>query len=646
MKRVKLITTTLFVILAICVTISNAKDNPNIISFDNQSGESALVKLVGPTPKIVKVANGQKRSVNVAAGEYYILVRYGKSPERYRYSKGDTFTVHQTSTQYSTITITLHKVIGGSYATHPTSSHEFNKAIATDQITKPNKAVVFSVQKKLKELGHNPGPIDGIWGKKTEASLKAFQKKNNLPITGYLDKKTKETLLLTEHKKIARKINPGNTQLSSLNPWQSLFITGGSAPSGITINGKVMELSVDLGKELATEEIKILKNKVKLVDKSGQEYRPSGYGSAKGFRAWSRDRITGRKISWHADFAIFFKFVVPSQSSTYTLYWKDFPPLVIGNPFATPFIRIERKSGDKREVEVSADGYEAKKLWVPLDAREDKTLDIRLKEIPARAGHDGTWKDPTTGMEFVWVPGDCFQMGSPSGESGRYSNEGPVHEVCVDGFWMGKFEVTNAQYRKFKSGHNSKKYERHSLDGETQPTVFVSWKDAKVFAQWLSRQNGGRYEFRLPTEAEWEYAARAGSTTARYWGDDPDDACGYANVHDRTSKGACSNFTWTTNHNCDDGYAVTAPVGRFKANGFGLHDMLGNVWELCEDRYLPAAYSIHSRSNPMVLSGGMFRVARGGSWNSEPRLVRSAPRFILGFGDRVNFLGFRLLRNP
>ncbi|MBW2050537.1 MAG: formylglycine-generating enzyme family protein, partial [Deltaproteobacteria bacterium] len=126
--------------------------------------------------------------------------------------------------------------------------------------------------------------------------------------------------------------------------------------------------------------------------------------------------------------------------------------------------------------------------------------------VPAAPG-TGTWTDPVTGMEFVWVEGGCFEMGSTSGDS----DEKPVHQVCLDGFWMGKYEVTNRQFRLFRPGHDSRDYKGHSLNGENQPAVYVSWEDAKAFAQWLTRKNGERYTFRLPTEAQWEYACRGGT---------------------------------------------------------------------------------------------------------------------------------------
>jgi formylglycine-generating enzyme required for sulfatase activity len=253
------------------------------------------------------------------------------------------------------------------------------------------------------------------------------------------------------------------------------------------------------------------------------------------------------------------------------------------------------------------------------------------------------WKEPVTGMEFVWVPGGCYLMGSPMTEKKRDADEGPVHEVCVNGFWVGKTEVTNGHFRKFHVKHDSGNYEGHSLNGDDQPAVFVSWIDANNFAQWLSGQNGGQYTFRLPTEAEWEYAARAGTEHSRYWGDDSKRACDHENVADQTPQRL---WGWDEVHECDDGYAATAPVGSFQPNGFGLHDMLGNVWEWCADIYRIDAYVKHDRNNPLYSdeSCGSDRVIRGGYWHGVPGSVRSADRGS-GLPDGVSDdLGFRLVR--
>ena len=255
------------------------------------------------------------------------------------------------------------------------------------------------------------------------------------------------------------------------------------------------------------------------------------------------------------------------------------------------------------------------------------------------------WQEPVTGMAFVWVPGGCFEMGSPTGEAGRDPDEGPVHAVCVDGFWMGRTEVTNAQYRQFKTNHVINDHRGFSMNADDQPAVYMNWNDAKAFATWLSGQNKGQYRFRLPTEAEWEYACRAATRAARFWGDDADKACEYGNVADLAAKREWS--YWEVN-NCDDGYEVTAPVGRYKPNAFGLYDMLGNVFEWCEDIYNADAYRHHQRNNPKFTGSGSYRVIRGGCWYSWPAGVRCAGRsdHPPAGGHRDYFLGLRLVRSP
>ncbi|MEZ5585306.1 MAG: SUMF1/EgtB/PvdO family nonheme iron enzyme, partial [Candidatus Competibacteraceae bacterium] len=141
-----------------------------------------------------------------------------------------------------------------------------------------------------------------------------------------------------------------------------------------------------------------------------------------------------------------------------------------------------------------------------------------------------TFTDSTLGMEFTWVEGGCFDMGSPPTERDRGSDES-IHQTCVKGFWIGKNEVTNGQFRRFKSQHSSGSFQGRSLDANAQPAVNLNWGDAQAFAEWLGWESGAGRRFRLPTEAEWEYAARAGTTTRYYWGNAIDPR--YANFSDR-----------------------------------------------------------------------------------------------------------------
>ncbi len=265
-------------------------------------------------------------------------------------------------------------------------------------------------------------------------------------------------------------------------------------------------------------------------------------------------------------------------------------------------------------------------------------LIVLLLTCPAAIHADPLYTDPVTGMEFASIKGSCYEMGDSVGDGDP--NERPVHEVCVSDFYIGKYDVTNAQFKKFRPQHTSGSYGGQNLDEDKQPVVNVSWEDAVDFAKWLSEKTGQKY--RLPTEAEWEYAARAGTSASRFWGNNPDDACQYANVADMTAKKLWPR--WTAFY-CNDGYAVASPVGSFKPNGFGLYDMLGNVWQWCEDVYNSRAYSKLPKSNPVYEGAGEYRVIRGGGWSNGPMGIRSSHRIGLTLSFGHHALGFRLVKD-
>ncbi len=239
--------------------------------------------------------------------------------------------------------------------------------------------------------------------------------------------------------------------------------------------------------------------------------------------------------------------------------------------------------------------------------------------------------EPTTCMEFVLIPSGTFIMGSPDNEEGRFNNEGPLHEVYIDNFWMAKYPVTNAQYRKYVPTHDSGSFEGHSLNEDNQPAVCVSWNEAKKFINWLTICNENKHEFRFPTEAEWEYACRAGSHTPFYFG--------------RTITATQVNYDGTYIYGeGKEGLnrKYTTPVGSFPPNKFGLFDMHGNVWERCEDVYASNAYIKHQSENPLYIDNISNRVERGGSWGFGPEHSRSASRDGCSQNLKRIYIGFRV----
>ena len=260
--------------------------------------------------------------------------------------------------------------------------------------------------------------------------------------------------------------------------------------------------------------------------------------------------------------------------------------------------------------------------------------------------------------ELVVVPSGSYMMGSPSGESGRDDDEGPVHRVRIGRtFAVGVKEVTRGEFGRFVSetGHstgntcgayeggewkkNSGRSWRNPGFSQTDghPVVCVNWHDARAYAEWLSGKTGEGY--RLLSESEWEYVARAGTGTSRYWGEGESGQCRYANGTDETS----GDLGWGK-ASCDDGHARTSPVGRYEKNGYGLYDVLGNAWEWVEDCWNESYRGAPTDGSAWESGDCSRRVLRGGSWVSGPRFLRSAFRIRDSTGIRNNFIGFRVAR--
>ncbi|MCX7046262.1 MAG: SUMF1/EgtB/PvdO family nonheme iron enzyme [Candidatus Sumerlaeota bacterium] len=281
--------------------------------------------------------------------------------------------------------------------------------------------------------------------------------------------------------------------------------------------------------------------------------------------------------------------------------------------------------------------------------------------------------------QMIWIAGGTFNMGSPLsaeeivkryGGDPQWHKNAPIHDVSLDAFWIAEAETTVDQFRVFveSTGYRTEAEKMGSAFGlnwktgvyedmpglnwknpgfaqtGAHPVVCVSWNDAKAFCDWLSKRTGRCYA--LPSEAQWEYACRAGTETEFYFGNGVEDGKGYLNGCDQSCeeelKRRSGGKTWTYKWPWDDGYACTSPVIAFKPNAWGLYDMHGNVFEWCADWY--GAYPGGPVKNPTGPASGEYRVLRGGSWIDNPDRCRSAFRDYRTPDYRYNLDGFRLTR--
>jgi formylglycine-generating enzyme required for sulfatase activity len=270
---------------------------------------------------------------------------------------------------------------------------------------------------------------------------------------------------------------------------------------------------------------------------------------------------------------------------------------------------------------------------------------------------------------MVVVPAGSFVMGSPEFESGRDADEGPQHLVSVRAFAIGRTHVTRGEFARFVSatgyaagsdcyywtGRWLQDGGLEALQGaswqnpghvqtDRDPVVCVSHADAEAYVRWLSARTGRAY--RLPSESEFEYAARAGTLAVRWWGDAQDGACASANARDDTFAERFAGTTRTAENMflCRDGYAATSPVGSFRPNPFGLYDMLGNAWQWTADCYHESYVGAPADGSAWTLGDCSSRVLRGGSWSDQPGEVRSACRYGYQPADRYDYVGFRVAR--
>ena len=252
--------------------------------------------------------------------------------------------------------------------------------------------------------------------------------------------------------------------------------------------------------------------------------------------------------------------------------------------------------------------------------RKKKAQPARRKAAPPQPKDLEIRESPIDGLEYVWIPPGEFQMGAVAGDGEAYEDEKPRHRVEITrGFWMARTAVTVAAYKRSVKALSGKMETAPDFnpkcEKEDHRIVRVTWEEARAYCEWA----GGR----LPSEAEWEYAARDGKEGLKYpWGDEiSHDRANYAG-----KKGG------------------TTPAGSYEANGFGLYDMAGNVWEWCADWSDHGYYGSSPEKDPLGPAGGTVRVLRGGSWNNGARSLRTSDRGRVGPEGSYSRLGFRSVR--
>ena len=298
----------------------------------------------------------------------------------------------------------------------------------------------------------------------------------------------------------------------------------------------------------------------------------------------------------------------------------------IGPPY-TPGMELDP---GRYHIQVEKPGYDTVTRWETLAGGEDVNVSITLNKASAVSGASGSAKKISNdlGMEFVWIEPGSFMMGSPSSESGRDDDEKQHRVTLTKGFYMQTTDVTQGQWKAIMGSNPS----HFSSCGDNCPVEQVSWDDVQAFIRKLNQRTGQTY--RLPMEAEWEYACRAGTTGPFNTGDCLSTS--QANYDGNYPLSGCSKGQYRKK---------TVPVASFSPNAWGLYDMHGNVWEWCADWY-GEDYPSGSVTDPEGPSFGSNRVSRGGSWSYDAQICRSADRGRRVPGYTYDNLGFRLVLSP
>ena len=303
-------------------------------------------------------------------------------------------------------------------------------------------------------------------------------------------------------------------------------------------------------------------------------------------------------------------------------------------------IRLARQDSIRRAQAAREDS-----IRLAEAAREDSIRLARQAREESITRPRRVFRDCGICPQMVVVPAGTFVMGSPEWEVGRDNDESPQHTVTIGApFAVGVYEVTFAEWDSCveAGGCSSRAADDVGYGRGRRPVISVSWDHAQEYVTWLRRETGKPY--RLLSEAEWEYVARAGTETARYWGTSESEQCRHANGYDRD--GHAEFALGRESVQCSDGSRSTAEVGSYSENGFGIHDVLGNTWEWTQDCWHPSYSGAPGDGSAWETGECSTRVLRGGSWSDRPRALRSASRYRFSGGIRLSsWAGFRVAQS-
>ena len=556
----------------------------------------------------------------------------------------------------------------------------------SSEARRPPPEAIRETQALLAALGYQPGPADGVWGRRTGAAYSAFLRDAGLPQAEILIPQALRALRAIAERRGVGQAGRGATGASAASaPARQQT----SAPRPASIRPDALHRAAQVG------DIEVLKAAlaagVDVDARDGQGWTALMHAVNKGYPLLVGPLLAaGAGVDVRAPDGATALFMAAAHGHTevVVMLMKAGADISIRGPKGKTAVDVARarygepeaarEKGENAVVVALVDG----RKWADVErerlAREQaeeaeaRERERRYREQAERdrvlmeAGQTAEkrsglrFKDCVGCPELIVVPAGKFRMGSPKSEEARYDYEGPRHRVTIgQSFAVGVYEVTRGQWSAFvsESGHSAGDscwiYEGGEWEerpgrswrnpgysqSDTHPAVCVSWGDAQTYVRWLSGKTGKRY--RLLSEAEWEYVARAGTRTARYWGESERGQCRYANGADESAERRYSDWNVIS---CDDAYVETAPVGSFAANEFGLHDMLGNVWEWTQDCWNDSYKGAPADGGAWESGDCGRRVLRGGSWNVGPRDLRSADRGGIDSAGRGYNVGFRVAR--